>query len=99
MLIADGVERLNQDMADNHLQGFWQTVIYHAVRGSGTTFVGSNRLDWERGDCFVVPLRSAHRHLNRSSSEEALLFSMSDAPVRRALALYQEEPLPGGAGA
>ena len=24
MLTADSVERLNQDMADHHLQGFWQ---------------------------------------------------------------------------
>ncbi len=67
------------------------TVIYHAFRGSGTCFVGERRFDWERGDSFVVPLWYAHRHVNRSSSEEAILFSMSDAPALKALGLYREE--------
>jgi gentisate 1,2-dioxygenase len=38
-----------------------------------------------------VPLWYNHRHLNRSSSDEAILFSMSDAPVLKALDLYREE--------
>ena len=45
----------------------------------------------EQGDTFVVPLWYAHRHMNRSSSEEAILFSMSDAPALKALDLYREE--------
>ncbi|TMA80040.1 MAG: cupin domain-containing protein, partial [Deltaproteobacteria bacterium] len=67
------------------------TVIYHVFRGKGTTQIGERRFDWERGDSFVVPLWYNHRHLNRSSSEEAILFSMSDAPVLKALDLYREE--------
>ena len=45
----------------------------------------------QQGDSFVVPLWYAHRHLNRSSSEDAILFSMSDAPALKALDLYREE--------
>jgi gentisate 1,2-dioxygenase len=67
------------------------TVIYHVFRGNGTTQIGERRFDWEQGDSFVVPLWYAHRHLNRSSSEDAILFSMSDAPVLKALDLYREE--------
>ncbi len=67
------------------------TVIYHAFRGSGATEIGKERLEWEQGDSFVVPLWYTHRHVNRSSSEEAILFSMSDAPVLKALDLYREE--------
>ena len=67
------------------------TVIYHVFRGSGTTQIGERRFDWEQGDSFVVPLWHAHRHLNRSSSDEAILFSMSDAPMLKALDLYREE--------
>ncbi|HKY09543.1 MAG TPA: cupin domain-containing protein, partial [Candidatus Binatia bacterium] len=67
------------------------TVIYHVVRGSGSTEIGEHRLDWEQGDSFVVPLWHAHRHMNRSASEEAMLFSMSDAPMLKALGLYREE--------
>jgi len=67
------------------------TVICHVFRGSGTTQIGERRFDWEQGDSFVVPLWHAHRHLNRSSSYEAILFSMSDAPMLKALDLYREE--------
>ena len=67
------------------------TVIYHVFRGKGATQIGDRLFEWEKGDSFVVPLWYDHRHLNRSSSEEAILFSMSDAPVLKALNLYREE--------
>jgi len=67
------------------------TVIYHVFRGEGATRIGERRFDWHQGDSFVVPLWYAHSHLNRSPSENAILFSMSDAPVLRALDLYREE--------
>jgi gentisate 1,2-dioxygenase len=66
------------------------TVIYHAFRGKGATQIGDRRFDWQQGDSFVVPVWHAHRHLN-GSSEAAILFSMSDAPVLKALDLYREE--------
>ena len=69
------------------------TVIYHAFRGSGSSFVGDARFDWEAGDSFVVPLWYPHRHLNRAQSEEAILFSMSDTPALKSLELYREEPV------
>jgi len=69
------------------------TVIYHAFRGHGSSFVGDERFDWEAGDSFVVPLWYPHRHLNRAASEDAILFSMSDAPVLKSLGLYREEPM------
>jgi gentisate 1,2-dioxygenase len=68
------------------------TVIYHAFRGSGSSFVGDEQFDWEAGDSFVVPLWYPHRHVNRAASEEAILFSMSDQPVLKSLGLYREEP-------
>lgn len=67
------------------------TVIYHVFRGQGATQIGEKLYEWEQGDSFVVPLWYAHRHLNRSSSNDAILFSMSDAPVLKALDLYREE--------
>jgi gentisate 1,2-dioxygenase len=66
------------------------TVLYHVFRGSGTTEIGEQRFDWRQGDSFVVPLWYAHRHMN-SSSDDAILFSMSDAPALKALDLYREE--------
>jgi 1-hydroxy-2-naphthoate dioxygenase len=67
------------------------TVIYHVFRGTGATQIGERCFDWEQGDSFVVPLWYDHRHLNLSSSDDAILFSMSDAPVLKALDLYREE--------
>ena len=67
------------------------TAIYHVFRGQGASQIGDQRFEWQQGDSFVVPLWQAHYHVNRSSSEEAILFSMSDAPVLKALGLYREE--------
>ena len=67
------------------------TVIYHAFRGKGTTQIGESVFEWEQGDSFVVPVWYSHRHMNRSSADDAILFSMSDAPVLKALDLYREE--------
>jgi gentisate 1,2-dioxygenase len=67
------------------------TVLYHAFRGSGTTVINGQPFDWEKGDSFVVPLWHWHEHANRSSSEEAVLFSMNDAPMLKPFGLYREE--------
>jgi gentisate 1,2-dioxygenase len=67
------------------------TVLYHAFRGRGSSYVGDQHFDWEEGDSFVVPLWYPHRHVNRSPSDDSILFSMSDAPVLKSLDLYREE--------
>jgi gentisate 1,2-dioxygenase len=67
------------------------TSIYHVFRGSGATVINGEPFHWEKGDTFVVPLWSWHEHANRSSREEALLFSLNDAPILKAFGLYREE--------
>lgn len=66
------------------------TVLYHAFRGRGRTYVGEGCMEWEKGDSFVIPLWQWHSHENLSE-QEAILFSMSDRPVMEALELYREE--------
>jgi 1-hydroxy-2-naphthoate dioxygenase len=66
------------------------TALYHVFRGHGRTAVGEGRLEWKRGDSFVVPLWQPHAHENLSD-EEAILFSINDRPVMEALQLYREE--------
>ena len=66
------------------------TVMYHVFRGQGATQIGERRFNWQKGDTFVVPLWHEHRHIN-DAADEAILFSMSDAPALRALGLYREE--------
>ncbi len=67
------------------------STIYHAFRGNGATVINGQKFEWEQGDCFVVPLWSWHSHQNRSQTEAAILFSVSDLPVMEALQLYREE--------
>jgi gentisate 1,2-dioxygenase len=74
------------------------TSIYHAFRGSGTTTINGEPFNWEKGDSFVVPLWSWHEHTNRSSTEEAILFSMHDEPILKAFGLYREEAQQGSVG-
>jgi gentisate 1,2-dioxygenase len=65
--------------------------IFHVVRGHGATVVNDVTLEWDRGDCFVVPNWSWHWHENRSSRDEAILFFMSDRPLFEPFGLYREE--------
>jgi gentisate 1,2-dioxygenase len=64
--------------------------ILHVVRGSGATVVGDRRFEWDTGDAIVVPNWTWHHHESRSS-DDAILFSMSDQPLLEPLGLYREE--------
>jgi 1-hydroxy-2-naphthoate dioxygenase len=64
---------------------------YHVFRGSGTTMVGNESLQWEKGDCFVVPPWYSHHHENGSGSGDAILFSMNDSPLLEALGMHRVE--------
>lgn len=66
------------------------TVVYHAFKGGGTTWIGDQRFDWEQGDSFVLPLWSWHAHEN-NSQEPAILFSINDRPAIEALGFFREE--------
>jgi len=48
-------------------------------------------LDWREKDCFIVPSWRWHWHRNDSTTEPAIVFSMSDRPLMEAAGLYREE--------
>jgi gentisate 1,2-dioxygenase len=64
--------------------------VYFVIQGDGETVAADRALRWSKGDGFVVPNWAWHRHRNTSGTE-ALLFSVSDAPVLKAVQLYREE--------
>lgn len=66
------------------------SVIYNVARGGGSSIISGQKFDWTEGDIFCVPSWAIHEHANGSGSEEAILFSMNDSPVLRALNLYRE---------
>ena len=68
------------------------STVYHVVEGEGTTIVGDKELNWSARDSFVVPNWMWHRHVNRSTSSQAIVFSSTDAPLLDKLGFYREEP-------
>jgi gentisate 1,2-dioxygenase len=66
------------------------STVYLVARGRGTTIVDGRALDWSEHDLFVVPTWAWHQHRS-DAAEESILFSFTDEPTLRALALYREE--------
>jgi gentisate 1,2-dioxygenase len=63
------------------------SVIYQVAQGSGWSEIAGERFEWEEKDIFALPSWALHRH---GVHEEAVLFSFSDLPAMKALALYRE---------
>jgi gentisate 1,2-dioxygenase len=70
------------------------STVYVGAEGAGTISIGEERYDWKRGDIVSLPSWCWHAHENRSGSEDAILFSVTDAPTLRSLGLYREEAAP-----
>jgi len=66
------------------------SAVYHVFEGRGHSVINGLRFDWERGDFFVLPPWAWHEHANEGKGE-AILFSIQDTPVIKALGLYREE--------
>jgi gentisate 1,2-dioxygenase len=67
------------------------STTYMAVQGEGATTVEGVRLDWTRNDFFVVPSWCWHEHANFGGHEDAVLYSISDAPLIEKIGLYREQ--------
>jgi gentisate 1,2-dioxygenase len=52
---------------------------YQVFRGRGETVVDGTRFSWARGDIMAVPPWAVHDH--RAVDGDAILFSITDAPV------------------
>ncbi len=66
------------------------STIFIAAKGNGTSIVGENTYKWEAGDVFVVPGWVWHEHEN-TTSDDAILYSISDQPIIEAVGLYREQ--------
>lgn len=74
------------------------SIIYQCAKGEGYSIINGKRFDWKERDIFCVPSWMFHEHVNKSSSDDACLFSFHDLPVMRALNLYYEEALKENGG-
>ena len=70
------------------------TTLYHTVQGHGVTVVDQDtpiELTWDEHDSFSLPSWRWHKHRNRSATEPAILFSLTDRPVLEMTGLDREE--------
>lgn len=62
--------------------------VFHVIDGRGECHLDDRSFSFGPRDTFVVPGWTRHR---LQASEDAVLFSFSDRPVQRALALWREQ--------
>jgi gentisate 1,2-dioxygenase len=62
--------------------------IFACAEGRGTTTIGDRVLQWGPRDVFVVPPWKRYAH---ATSEQAVLFSISDRPAQEALGIWRED--------
>jgi gentisate 1,2-dioxygenase len=79
--------------AGERLKAHRQTgsAVYYVERGNGETIIDGVRYVWGKGDVMVMPSWALREHANTSKSEDAILFSISDAPVLEKLGLHRTE--------
>ena len=65
--------------------------VYSVVDGMGVTEVDGKRLEWKESDFFVAPSHMWRRHINTSSTEDAILYSYSDSPLIQAIGHYRAQ--------
>lgn len=65
--------------------------VYYVVKGSGRTITPQGTIEWSERDAFAIPNWVRHRHINDSSTNEVVLFSVSDAPALKKLGFYREQ--------
>ncbi len=61
------------------------STVYQVFRGQGESVIDGTRFPWERGDIIAVPQWAVHDH--RAAESDAILFSITDAPVLEKLGL------------
>jgi 1-hydroxy-2-naphthoate dioxygenase len=69
------------------------SAVYHVVKGSGRTKIGDRELFWGAGDSFCIPNWAHHHHSidGAGDGDGAILFSVHDTPLLKALGMFFEE--------
>jgi gentisate 1,2-dioxygenase len=72
--------------------------LYFVLDGRGTSIIGGQRLEWEKGDTFCAPTWAWREHLVASSDEPGVLFSFDDSPIQKPFSFYRRQALLEGDG-
>ncbi len=55
--------------------------IVLVIEGEGYTTIDGVRYDWEKGDCFVVPVGTWHQYFNKSDVDPVIYYAVSNWPL------------------
>jgi gentisate 1,2-dioxygenase len=66
------------------------TSIFCVVQGEGQTLINGQPFRWTKGDIVALPSWALHEHASTGKGD-AILFSISDRPVMKALGFWREE--------
>jgi gentisate 1,2-dioxygenase len=66
------------------------STIYIAIDGEGSSEIAGQRFDWQANDIFVVPGFAWRRHIN-SGDRDAVLYTVSDAPLVEKIGQYRAQ--------
>lgn len=66
------------------------SLLVAPFEGRGHSVVGGQKVEWEQFDTMAVPGGCWCEHVNGSETEPAILFTASDEPTLKSLALYQK---------
>lgn len=72
--------------------------VYMVFEGNGATVIDGVTFEWSTGDMFVLPSWVVHEHLNADPDAPAILFSVDDSPLLRAVDKFRVEALHEGDG-
>ena len=66
------------------------STVYFVVRGDGVFEAAGQPIAFQKFDSFIAPNFAPTRFVNTSRSSDAILFSVEDTPVLKALGFYRE---------
>ena len=66
------------------------STLYVVIEGEGVTEAAGQRFDWRTNDIFVVPGFAWRRHSN-AGSMDAILYTVSDAPLLDKIGQYRAQ--------
>ena len=66
------------------------SAVYFVLRGEGVLEIGDQKITFQKFDSLVAPNFMRTRFVNMSKTQDAVLFSVEDTPVLKALGYYRE---------
>ena len=65
------------------------STVYTVMQGRGYTEVNGKHLAWSCNDILVVPAHTWRRRVNRDTYADAVLYSLTDEPLLKAIGHYR----------